>query len=390
MRALALPILMLALTASAQERAPRALPVDQSIEDPSGHALDAFRRSLAGTDARHRTLVSVWGGSHTASDQYTGVLRRLLARRHGDGGPGQFFPARPMTFYDRLDVAIDDTSAFRGLSTRGHRVEDDYGRAGILLEASGAASATARPIDPHARIAHVELWAVRTAGGGTVAIEAGGATASVLTRATATEPVGRHVRATLDVSPGAHAITVRAVGDGPVRIAGVVAESDAPGVIVESFGVSGSRARDALLWREASFEEQLAARPPDLFVLAYGTNESAESRPAPALEADLRALVGRFRRAAPGASCLIVGPSDRPRRTSSGWSPRPGSTRVRDAFRRAAIADGCAFFDLLAWEGGPGAVTEWVLRGWALGDHVHLTDEGYRRLGESLAARLDP
>jgi lysophospholipase L1-like esterase len=389
-RALALPILLLALTASAQERAPRTLPIEQPIEDPSGHALDGWATALAGIPGGRRALVSVWGGSHTASDQYTGVLRRVLARRHGDGGPGQFFPARPMLFYDRLDVTIDDTSAFRGLSTRGHRVADDYGRAGILLEASRRATATATLAGPRARAGHLELWAIRAPGGGTVTIEAGGVSASISTAASATSPAGTQVRASLDPAAGARAITVRALGDGPVRVAGVVAESSEAGVVVESFGVSGARARDVLLWREASFHEQLAARPPDLFVLAYGTNESAESRTAALLEADLHALVQRFRAAAPAASCLIVGPSDRPRFGAAGWVARPGSTRVRDAYRRAAIADGCAFFDLLAWEGGPGSVTEWVERGWALGDHVHFTDEGYRRLGESLAARLDP
>lgn len=61
---------------------------------------------------------------------------------------------------------------------------------------------------------------------------------------------------------------------------------------------------------------------------------------------------------------------------------------MRDAYRRAALAEGCAFFDLLAWQGGPGSIVEWVARGWALGDHVHLTDDGYARLGEALAAQL--
>ena len=359
----------------------RELPVPTAIEDPTGHALDAVREALARASSR-RARIAFWGASHTASDQYTGVVRRRLEARFGGGGPGELAPARPFPLYDRSDVELAEATGWTGLSTRGHRVADHYGRAGFALEATGPARAIARP---SASIARVELWAMAQPGGGTVGLEVDGARAEARTDGRR----GELVRLALDVAPGQHAIAAVAAGDGPVRLFGVVAEDAGDrGVVVESFGVPGARARDALLWDAEGFVSQLAARPPDLFVLAYGTNESGERRAEPELEADMRALVARLRRGAPAASCLVMGPSDRPRLGPGGWAPSPRSAPVRDAFRRAALAEGCAFFDLLAFQGGPGSAGEWVARGWAIEDHVHLSDEGHRLVGEALAREL--
>jgi lysophospholipase L1-like esterase len=287
----------------------------------------------------------------------------VLAARHGDGGPGQFFPARPLTLYDRRDIGLDDGSTFTGVSTRGRRIADDYGRAGIALDTRVATRACARL--PRT-VTHVEAWA--RGGGATLTIEADGQRASVVTSVST-------VTASLDVSTR----DVCIAADGPLRSFGIIAETG-HGVVVEGFGVPGARAQDALLWNEASFGEQMAMRPPDLFVLAYGTNESAQHRSAAHLRADMHAVIARFRRAAPSASCLVIGPSDR---------ERPQTTRVRDAYRDAAAANDCAFFDLLAWMGGPGAMSDWVTRGLALPDRTHFTDATYARLGRALADRID-
>ncbi|MFO0680699.1 MAG: GDSL-type esterase/lipase family protein [Sandaracinus sp.] len=347
------------------------------LERPSEQVLDALHAAFA----RGRALVSVWGASHVVSDELVGALRARLVARYGDGGPGQLFPARPLALYARQDVDVEDGRGFRGLSTRGHRVRDRFGRAGIALEARGTAHACARL---HAPVTQLEAWARTQPGGGTLALDAG---AERRTRATE----GRLGWDRLRLTPSAPVseVCLEALGDGPVTSYGVVA-TRVTGVTVEGFGVPGARAEDVLLWDEDDFVSQLAARPPDLFVLSYGTNESARGRSSASLRDDLTQVLARFRRGAPEASCLVIGPSDRPMERGGAWIARPGSTRVRDAYRAAALAGGCAFFDLLAWTGGPGSMHGWVERGLALGDHVHFTSEGYARLGAALAEELMP
>ena len=77
--------------------------------------------------------------------------------------------------------------------------------------------------------------------------------------------------------------------------------------------------RDHLYWDDAVYREHLARRRPDLLVLAYGTNESGDDDvPLDAYEERLPHVLTRTREVARGASCLLIGPSDRPLRNDDG------------------------------------------------------------------------
>ena len=157
-------------------------------------------------------------------------------------------------------------------------------------------------------------------------------------------------------------------------------------------GINGARAAAQLLWNPELQAEQLRRRMPDLVVLAYGTNESGDDdQPIAEYEAAARAVLARVQAAVPGASCLLVGPSDRPLVHRDGIAePRVRTAEVIDAQRRVAHDYGCGFFDLVAFGGGPMHMLEWAAADppWAQSDHVHYTARGYTRLGEVLANAL--
>lgn len=383
---IALGVALLAMVAAiAPGRAQETLGARTSIEDPSGRVLPRLHEALRrARDGQGVARLAFWGASHTASDQYTSFLRASLQRRFGDAGAGLVLPALPFSLYERRDVRIESGGGWRGAMVRGAAREPDrYGRAGFALDTERRTWAR---VHAAPRTAHVELWALAQPGGATLELRADGA-AHVTTLATeAPEPALAY--AVLDVPPGAHRVEVRALGDGRARVFGVLLESDRPGVIVESFGVPGARAHDQLAWDQPTLRAHLARRPPDLYALAYGTNESGDRTALPTLERDLRAVLMRWRAAAPDAACLVIGPSDWPRTRAGVLEPRPRTTAVRDTYRRVALAERCAFFDLLAFQGGPGAITRWVSAGWALGDHVHMTDPGHERLAHVLERAL--
>ena len=359
-----------------------------ALDDPGGRvgaALEgALDRAAAGGASARLTF---WGASHTASDQYTSTIRSLLRRRVGDGGAGLVMPAMPFSLYEMRDFDVETDRAFIGRFVRGtHREPGVYGRAGMALDVEGRASVELVP-RPIASIAHVELWAMAQDEGGSASLRIDGVEVATIDSGGATR-AGHLVRAIADVPPGAHRIGVRMAGDGPVRLFGVMVENATPGVIVEAFGVPGARARDQLPWDEAGFAEQVAARPPDLVAIAYGTNESADGTPLSSVESGLREALDRLRRAAPSAACLVIGPSDRPRYRESEWMARPRSTAMAALYHRQALDHGCAFFDTLAWQGGAGAMPAWVASGLALSDHVHLTEEGYARMGRAILRGL--
>lgn len=381
-------VLLVAFAVGAPLRGQEAPPeVLTALDDPGGRvgaALEvALDRAAAGGASARLTF---WGASHTASDQYTSTIRSLLRRRVGDGGAGLVMPAMPFSLYEMRDFDVDPDRAFIGRFVRGtHREPGVYGRAGMALDVEGRASAELVPRSSN--IAHVELWAMAQDGGGSATLSIDGVEVATLDSGGSTR-ADRLVRAIADVPPGAHRIGVGVAGDGPVRLFGVMVENATPGVIVEAFGVPGARARDQLPWDEAGFREQVGARPPDLVAIAYGTNESADGTPLSSVESTLREALDRLQLAAPSAACLVIGPSDRPRYRGSEWMARPRSTAMAALYHRQALEHGCAFFDTLAWQGGAGAMPAWVASGLGLSDHVHLTEEGYARMGRAILRGL--
>jgi len=126
-------------------------------------------------------------------------------------------------------------------------------------------------------------------------------------------------------------------------------------------------------------------------VLAYGTNESGDDSPIERYEAKLREVVGRVREVVPEASCLLIGPSDRPVQIQPGvFEDRPRTAQVVEVQRRVSKELGCGFYDLVAFQGGPLSMLEWSAADPAYGapDHIHYTRRGYQRLGETLLEAL--
>jgi lysophospholipase L1-like esterase len=169
-------------------------------------------------------------------------------------------------------------------------------------------------------------------------------------------------------------------------------ERTQPGVVLDTLGIPGSRAANQLLWDDALYREQLARRKPNLIVLAYGTNESGDDgEPIEEYASDLRRVVSRVREVAPAASCLLIGPSDRPLKTDDGeYVDRPRTAHVVETQRSVAAEFGCGFFDLVGFMGGPMSMMRWLQEDPPLAqpDHVHFTHRGYELLGDVLFSAL--
>ncbi len=108
-------------------------------------------------------------------------------------------------------------------------------------------------------------------------------------------------------------------------------------------------------------------------------------------------VVNRVRSLTPKASCLLIGPSDRPVKLPppSGqeeWPedvPRQFHARARqpqviDAQRRVAHRYGCGYWDMAAAMGGPLSMVQWAhsTPQLAARDYVHLTRAGYERMAD--------
>jgi lysophospholipase L1-like esterase len=168
---------------------------------------------------------------------------------------------------------------------------------------------------------------------------------------------------------------------------GVIVESQAPGLVMDTLGINGARAATPLAWNAEAWIEEVKEREPDLVVLAYGTNEVGDPAPVSDYRAHYLALLERLRRAAPHAECLLIGPTDRVRKD---WSDDPRVPGIDAAQRAVAEEAGCAFFSAFDAMGGVGSLRKWAFGTPQLArrDRVHLLASGYRRLGRGLADQL--
>ena len=178
-----------------------------------------------------------------------------------------------------------------------------------------------------------------------------------------------------------------ALTTGEVRFAGLVAEGTEPGIVLDTIGIDGARAATPLAWNADAFSADVAARKPELIVFAFGTNEAFDTRNADAIVGELGELVGRARRGAPNADCLIVGPPDA---AAPDLTSMPRVAELDAAERRAAETYGCGYFSLFQAMGGTNGFARWMRENPPLArvDRIHLTIGGYERLGDGLAAAL--
>ncbi|HEU4538425.1 MAG TPA: hypothetical protein VFS00_30100, partial [Polyangiaceae bacterium] len=323
--------------ASGSERAPGS---GAAIGAPQPLALPAFFGRLcdlrSGARAEH-VRVAWLGDSHAAADLWTGAFRRRLQERYGNGGPGFLhlgWKARAPIRHD--GVTFSTRSRWRlepPAYSQTKRYDDGVlGLGGVrTLPLERDARARVEVSDPALRgetlrwtLSYRPLVASATAdvvlgdgkqqrllaeggeagpagattpagatgkpgpaGATTPAGAAGkpgpaGSIAQTATPAGATTPAGL-------TTPGA------AIGKGAPRqrtfrgpdafevrggrgfqFFGVVAETEAPGLVVDTLGLNGARLSTMLAWDEPAWVSELARRRPDLVVVAFGTNESQE------------------------------------------------------------------------------------------------------------------
>lgn len=154
-------------------------------------------------------------------------------------------------------------------------------------------------------------------------------------------------------------------------------------IVYQQLGVNGARAKKMQeIANSDAFVRAVGQRIPDLIVLAYGTNEVTDNDwTVDSYERLFEDIVTRCRAAAPQASVLIMGPPDRAVAGNGGWSSVRRMSAMIEAQRRAAFKAGAAYWSACEAMGGAGSMTAWFSKGLAQPDHVHLTVNGYYRLG---------
>jgi lysophospholipase L1-like esterase len=362
-------------------------PLGQLVRIENEERLEHFHSALArlgrGEAPDGKVRILAYGASHTQADFYTGYLRAYLQQRFGDGGRGFVLIGRVNAWHRTLDTKARQRhmQVHHARSRLGTDAEPLglFGAALVGNSGDAYAEVTFAPSSPNTEF---ELAYLAQPGGGTLKLSLDGVPIGRLpTRAQAPSPGYYRFSA----PAGAHTIRVRLLGDGPVRLYGLIAEARSPGVVLDTLGIGGARFVDSLRWQNDAWSEAMRHRAPDLVTFAYGTNEAFDDGLSLGRYANgVREVLTRLRQAVPEASCLLVAPFDLPN------DVRPRLVDVLAVQRELARELGCGFWDGYTFMGGAGTIHTWASAKppFATHDLVHLTRLGYARVGEALAAGL--
>jgi lysophospholipase L1-like esterase len=360
---------------------------EQCAQGPLRHFFESLRQLSTGARKQHVRVLWL-GDSHTNADFLSGAVRSALAERFGEGGPGFVRIGMRPYRHDGLKIVRDgawnvdpDPPARR--SVQGDGV---FGLAGTRAVPLGGASFSVEPSDPRARVtlARFEV-SYQLPTGSSFELRLGPRRVLVDAK-TAPELTPSGISHLTLVAPSdSHLLLLPRAG--APRLFGLSIErQDAAGFVLDTAGIDGARLETALAWNESSFVAEVARRAPELAVIAYGTNESFDKLRVANYEAHLAALVGRVRAGAPGASCLVLGPTDAP----LGEGSVPRVAEVGQVLGKASARLGCAFVSLQQLMGGEGSFARGMKNKPRLAqlDRLHLTPKGYQELGAALAKLL--
>jgi lysophospholipase L1-like esterase len=386
---------------------------------PHTGKLANFYNALAGLEANaDKAPVTVLhlGDSHIASDRITGEVRKLMQARFGDAGRGLMMPGFPFPYYKAPGFdfeKIGEWTAANSLTDEGI-----YGISGVSLTSKSPDAALVL-VSTGAPFTSAEAILLQAPGNGSAVIAAGEAHQEISTAADQQSVL----RVQLDGK--ASSLKIEAKGDGPITLLGWSVSTGKPGVRYFNLGIPGASALTT-----NRFDRELAASDikdlaPKLVVLGYGTNEGfIDGLDLDAYAKGYERLIALIKDAAPDASLVILGPldgarlprfvkapdkaalpcralNDRERANYEAlvaakdakiahWYTPPKLDDVRQTLKKIAERHDALYWDMSTVMGGPCSVEHWVKATppLAMPDHVHLTDEGSRRVGRALYAAL--
>lgn len=164
---------------------------------------------------------------------------------------------------------------------------------------------------------------------------------------------------------------------------GLVFEKNEPGITYSAIGVNGAKASDYNKY--PLFFEQTPALQADLIVISLGTNETFDKMPVQDYMSQLNTFISNIKAKNPNAEVLVMS-------TPPSLLYRRSLNRFADAYARDINAQATvvnhASWDMFAIMGGMYGVNRNYRQGLMSGDKVHYTKSGYEKQGQLFSQAL--
>jgi lysophospholipase L1-like esterase len=359
-----------------------------------------FERLKNIADAEKVMHILHYGDSQIESDRITGFVRSEIQKRFGGNGPG-LIPPVPIT--ESANISQSQSSSWKRYTAYGFQdLKSSHSKFGVMASYGRyTASRSIDQINPtDSTMAWLEFKPSYMAQSSSkiyskATLFAGNNLFDVRIEVYADDSL--FSQKILSAGTGLKTL-VWHFGSTPQKLRFVFHGADSPdvhaiclegesGVVMDNIALRGSSGNIFTKINDSELRTAYEYLSPGLVVLQFGGNT------VPFIKSEQSALdYGNFfqsqiqylKKLCPGASFIVIGPSDMSTRIDGVYQTWPYLENVRDAMKIAAFEEGCGFWDMYSVMGGRNSMISWVENSppYAAPDYTHFTPKGARKVAE--------
>ncbi len=163
------------------------------------------------------------------------------------------------------------------------------------------------------------------------------------------------------------------------------------GIFVDNIALRGRSYPPFNKADKKAFETTIAQISPQLFILQFGVNVVPySSQDYHVFKRQMNRQIGILKHIYPDVPILLVGVSDMAERVDGDFVPYKSIQKIKQIQFDLAMENGCIFWDLEQFMGGPGSMQKWVNAEPPLArkDYIHFSKSGGDLIGKELARLL--
>lgn len=379
-------------TSKVEEFRQFAMNSPQRIYMPGGDEtyLDSFFESLEQASQQHVRILHL-GDSQLECDRISSSLREHYQQEFGGHGVGLVPALQTVATYTLSQSVSPSESVGHYLVYGPAETHASHRRYGIMGQVNHVVAGTtlrfsARDTGKHPCSGGVKRVTVMAKGTGGMELRAGGETCTL----TSVEVNDALSLLTATLKQGADALTLTVRGD--YDIYGIQLD-DVNGVSLDNVPMRGCSGNIFTNIDEQTLTPFFQHENVRLLILQYGGNSvpaCSGSRGISSYMSVLRRQIALFRRMAPEASILFIGPADMATRMHGEMKTYPILPEMVDSLRETSLQEGVAFWDMYSAMGGKGSIVRWYRARPQLAgaDFVHFTPKGAEKMADMLYGTL--
>lgn len=369
-----------------------AMNSPQRIYMPGGDEtyLDPFFEALEQAGQQHVRILHL-GDSQLECDRISSSLRENYQQTFGGHGVGLVPALQTVATYTLSQTISPSEGVGHYLAYGPAEARASHRRYGIMAQVNHVVAGTtlrfsARDTGKHPCSGGVKRVTVMAKGTGGMELRAGGETYSL----TSVDVNDAFSLLTATLRQGTDVLTLTVHGNYDVY--GIQLD-DVNGVSVDNVPMRGCSGTIFTNIDEQSMAPFFQHENVRLLILQYGGNSvpsCSGSKSISSYMSTLRRQIALFRRMAPEASILFIGPADMATRIHGEMKTYPILPEMVDSLREMSLQEGIAFWDMYSAMGGKGSIVRWYKASPQLagGDFVHFTPKGAEKMADMLYGTL--